>query len=258
MVGAAVGALDHLDAVVGRVHDPQRERVAVGDERVPDAHRHDLAVGADADRADAVVALVGHVVGAAGAVVVGGEVARQISRFVVVVEEVPAGDVVGEAVVVVVEVLAGHALRDQVGGGFDLASAEGVDEVLPGDQARGPGATGVGEAHARVLRVVGDVDDAVAVAVEGPARGAVGVLGIGQLAGVEVDLLAQLRVAPHDAGVEDGHDGVGATPLGLPGPGRVEARDHRFAGVRADGVDRARRQLRGEAEPVEVLFVEVR
>jgi len=84
------------------------------------------------------------------------------------------------------------------------------------------------------------------------------VLGIGQLAGVEVDLLAQLRVAPHDAGVEDGHDGVGATPLGLPGPGRVEARDHRFAGVRADGVDRARRQLRGEAEPVEVLFVEVR
>ncbi len=112
VVEAAVRPLDHLRAVVGGVEDPEREVVGVGDERVPGPdHRH-LAVGADADRPFAVVALLDRIDRAAGAVVVGGEVARGVGRFVVVVEEVPAGDVVGEAVAVVVEMLAGHALHD--------------------------------------------------------------------------------------------------------------------------------------------------
>jgi len=107
----------------------------------------------------------------------------------------------------------------------------------------GSDAAGVGEAHARVLRVVLHVHDAVAIAVVGRAGGAVGVLRVGQLAGVEVNLVTQSARAPVDAGVEDRDDRLGASALGLPGARGVEARDHRLAGIRADRVDRVGRQL---------------
>ena len=142
--------------------------------------------------------------------------------------------------------------------GFDLAVAEGVDQILAGDQPAGPAPAGVGEAHTRVFGVVVDVHHAVAVAVVMFTRGAVGVLRVGQLAGVEVDLLAQLGVVPHDARVEDRHDRVSASALCLPRAGRVESSDLRFAGVWADRVDGVVRQFGGEAEQVKALVVEVR
>ena len=173
VIEAAVGALDHLCAVVGRVGDPQREVVGVRHERVPGPDGHHLATRADADRPLSVVALLDGVDGAAGPVMVRGEVAGGVRRVVGVVEEVPAGDVVGIAVAVVVEVLAGLALRYQVAGRIDLAVSEGVDQVLRGDQRGGAGAPGVGEAHTRIFCVVVDVQDAVSVAVVRRARGAV-------------------------------------------------------------------------------------
>ncbi len=169
VVEAAVGALDHLRAVVGGVDDAEREVVRIRHERVPDLDRHDLAVGADADRAFAVVALLGGVEGAAGAVVVGGEVARQVAGFVVVVEGVPAGDVVGEPVAVVVEVGARNAFGQEVARLVDRAAPERVDQVLGCDELGRTLPADVGQRHARVVRPVFDVHDAVPVAVVGAA-----------------------------------------------------------------------------------------
>ena len=81
---------------------------------------------ADADPAFAVVAALGRLFGPAGAVVGGGEVARGVVGVVVVVEEVPAGDVVDEAVAVAVD-----------------AVAEGGDQVLGVELAGTPCGAGV-------------------------------------------------------------------------------------------------------------------
>jgi hypothetical protein len=86
---------------------------------------------------------------AAGAVVVGREVAGAVGRVVVIVEEVPAGDVVGEAVAVVVVVRPVRALHDQVRR-FELAVAEGVDQVLRRDRTGRADPPAVGEADAWV------------------------------------------------------------------------------------------------------------
>ncbi len=147
VVGAAVGALDHAGPVACAVENPHRERVAVGDEGVPGPDRHQLAVGADADPAVGVVAVLGRVLGPPGSVVRGGEVAGGVVRVVVVVEEVPAGDVVHEAVVVRVR-----------------SVAEGRDQVFGVEQARVAMRPGVGR-DAGVADIVEDVEGAVAVGV---------------------------------------------------------------------------------------------
>ena len=106
--------------------------------------------------------------GAAGAVVGGRRVARRVVGVVVVVEEVPAGDVVDVAVAVVV---AAVAERDEQVAGVEDA----VGLVVAG-----------GRRDARVVRVVVDVEGAVVVAVVLAAA-----LRRRQLARVQRDLLAQ-------------------------------------------------------------------
>ena len=152
---------------------------------------------------------------------------------------------------------AAHALEDRVAGSIwqsPNAWIRSCAVIRPG----GPFAPAPGQPHARVFLVVLDVDDTVAVAVVGAARAAVGALGVGQLARVQVDLIAQPALAPVDAVVEDRDHRVRAPARRLPGAGRVETRDLRLARVRTGGVDRVRRQLGGEAEEVEALGVEVR
>ena len=106
----------------------------------------------------AVVAPLHRLLGAAGAVVLGGEVARGVLRVVVVVEEVPAGDVVHVAVAVVV---------------LAVGEARRLDQVLPGRRRL---------VHARVVLVVVHVEHAVAVQVVAAERRAVvGRLGLRQL-----------------------------------------------------------------------------
>jgi hypothetical protein len=74
-----------------------------------------------------------------GAVVGGGEVARRVVRVVVVVEEVPAGDVVDVAVAVVVDAV-GEPL-DHVLAGRRVLAQRGLEVV---DGARGLAARAVG------------------------------------------------------------------------------------------------------------------
>ena len=320
VIQVAVGAFDHLDPVVGGVDDPEPERVAVGDEGVPHPHRHELAVRADADRPLAVVSALDGVAGPAGAVVGSLEVAREVGRVVVVVEEVPAHDVVGIAVVIVVDRLGARAARsaggetglghDRVRRLVDPAVAERVQEVLSGDQ-RLPAGCGGGEAagipgldhgsHAGVARVVVDLGRPLAEQVIGaghqravarPGAESAGQrsarqrrvarvqrlahrridLGVGQLAGVQMDLAAQSGLVPAHPGVEDRHGHVRVSAGHLPGPRGVEARDLRLArpgdairavggqltGVSRIGVTGAGGAAGGrEAEQVKALVVEV-
>ncbi len=164
VVEAAVGALDDLHAVVGCVGHGHRERVLVRHERVPDPQRGERALRADAEPAGAVVALLGDLVRAAGPVVARGEVARLVERVVVVVEEVPARDVVDVAVAVGVG-----------------AVGERLDEVLAGRGVatcrRNPG----------VPLVVVDVERPAVVLVPGRHRSAGG------------DDLRALELAPRSA-----------------------------------------------------------
>ena len=142
-----------LDAAVGRVDRRLGEAVGVGDERLADAQRQHRAVRARADLAGAVVGLGRRVLVLAGAV----SVLDVVVGVVVVVDEVPAGDVVGVAVVVVVD-----------------AVGEGDDQVLgrehPGRavaacaRRRRVRALRVGlddVRHARVAGVVERVEDAL-------------------------------------------------------------------------------------------------
>jgi hypothetical protein len=102
VVHGAERLLHHEGAVVDRVQHGLREVALVGDERVAHPHvdRHAVRAGAELS---AVVGLRGRVARLAGAVAV----LHVVKRVVVVVEEVPAHDVVAEAVGVVV-----HAVRE--------------------------------------------------------------------------------------------------------------------------------------------------
>ena len=91
-------ALGHARAVVGGVGDGQRVVVGGRNEGVPDPQRHELALGAQPGLAGRVVGLGQRLPGAPGAVAVGAAAARGVEGVVVVVEEVPAGDVVDVAV----------------------------------------------------------------------------------------------------------------------------------------------------------------
>jgi hypothetical protein len=196
----AEGGLDDLDAVVRRVRDAERELVRVGHERVPDADRHDLAARADAGAPGALVGLLPGLLRAAGAVVGGRAVARRIVRIVVVVEEVPAGDVVRIAVGVGVGAVGED--RDQVGGVEDV-----VGLVVAGGGIDAPG-------------IVVDGHGAVLIAV---VLGAA--VGLRQLLRVQRDLATQARLAPADAGVEDRDPDVRAAGRALPGTIGADAGD---------------------------------
>ena len=156
------------------------------------------------------------------------------------------GDVVRVAVAVVVEVLAGRAAErtDQVID--DLAVPEGDDQILRGDRA-----VDVRPVDPRVLRVVLDVEDAVAVAVIRRARGSVGALGKRQLSLVQISAVGELgpggRVMPVDAALHIGEDLVRAARREA-SPGLVD----RHPGG-AGRVARKRRALGDEREQ-EPLF----
>ena len=185
--------LQHADPVVDAVNHRLRERVDVRDERVADAQRHEHAVRALGHRLLDLSRRVGRL---ARAVPV-----RHVVRWVVVVlVEVPAGDVVGVAVVVLVDPV-----------------AERVDQVLPVDEV-----VVVDVDDARVVRVVLYVEHAVVVdVVVLPVRAAraharrTGAWDR-QLAEVEVHLVLDLGPAPDDAGVGDRDDRVGPAGRDLP------------------------------------------
>ena len=223
VVDRAECLLDHRRAVVDRVGDRRREVVHVRHEAVADALLDEHAVRAAADAARAVVRLGARVLGLAGPVAV----AHEVGRVVVVLGEVPAGDVVHVAVVVVVAPV-----------------GEGLDQVLRVEQA-----VAVAVAHARVARVVLHVEDAVAVLVVRPRA-----LRPGQLTAVDEELVDQVgeRLLPADPGVEHRDADVGTAGGDL--PGLVHAR-----AAHAEQLLRARvdRRLAGLARAQLPVVVEV-
>ena len=207
VVERAERLLDDLDVVVGGVGDGGAEPVDVGDEAVADAQVDGHAVRAGADVA-AVVGLRGRVPRLAGPVAV----LDVVERVVVVVEEVPADEVVDVAVAVVVDPV---AERDQ--------------QVLRLEHPRRPDALRRVRLDPVVAGVVDQVEDAVAVQV--PLAGvAVGtaaaailaglvrrrepvVARLRRLAGADPRLLAEIAhragVVPLDPRVEDRDRHVG-------------------------------------------------
>jgi hypothetical protein len=254
VVERAERLLDDRDLVVGRVDRGQREAVHVGHERVAHAQGYERAVRAGAREAVVVVDLADRVLRLAGAVAV----LDVVERVVVVVEEVPARDVVGVAVGVGV-----------------VAVREGDQEVLRREHVRRARAARVGLVHAVVAGEVAEVEDVVAVrVVGGRVGGAVDArdqrrargVGRGQLLGVQARLEAQVLhragVVPLDAGVEHGDRHVRAAgcdhPAGLHGVvgvDQVRAAD----AVQLSGVGgvRAARLGRGGELPVALAVVDV-
>ena len=152
----------------------------VGDEGIAHAYRDERALRAGADVADAVVG-GGRVLGLTGAVAV----VHRVERVVVTEEEVPSGDVVDVAVVVVVGTVRVVRVEDQV--------------------------LGIGDAVAVAIRdrsEVGDGEAAVTVAVAA-RRGA----RRRHLTAVEVRPIGEIahrtRIAPFDPGVEHRDPDVG-------------------------------------------------
>jgi len=256
LVDRAHRLLDDLRAVVGGVDHGLRPVVHVDDEAVARAQHEEPAVGADADVALAVVGLVARHAPLARAVAV----ARVVVGVVVVLVEVPATDVVGVPVGVVVD-----AVREE---GDEVARVEDAVLVLVADHARlrrrrrvRAGVANVGRvgrhgADPRIVRVVRDAEDAVAVAVVSgeragaAARAAVRVLGLvlRQLRGVQVRLVGQIALVPLDATVDDRDPHVGA-------PDRVRPADVDVHPARAERLIRAEVRLRpscllGEPRPV--------
>ena len=155
-------------------------------------------------------------------------VARVVVRVVVVLHEIPAGDVVDVPVVVVVD-----AVREE------------LDQI-----ARVEHAVAVDVGHAGRLGVVAHGEDAVAVAVEAgevaraAARAAVGVRGlvVHELFVVEVDLLDEIGVVPLDARVGDDDDHAGVADRVA--PREVDA--HARRGLARDDLVVSRRDERIE------------
>ncbi len=255
--------VEHVDADVGGVHDRLGDAVRTVDGLVSRLDRHVPAQRAKPDVGEAVVALTDQLRQLAVEVRVDALLGLGI---VVVAIEVPAVDVVGIAVVVVVEATTGGAARgsdDPVG---DLAMAERDDEVLGRDVAVGSRADGgadvveewggrgwhrrglrladVGRDDPRVVEVVLDVDHAVVVEVVAVARRlglTAGVLWEGELGGVELGAVLQLAAggdAPVDAAlhVADGH--VVAAPLRVLGAVPEVADAHPRGALRVGGEGR--------------------
>ncbi len=258
VVEAAEGLLHDVDAAVGRVDRRLAEAVGLGDERLADAQRQHLAVRARADLAGAVVRFGGGVLVLAGAVAV----LHLVVGVVVVVDEVPAGDVVGVAVVVVVD-----------------AVGEGDDQILRREHAgravaafarrRRVGAVRIAfddVRHARVAGVVEHVEhalfehvvgDRAAAARRASGHAAVGVVvaaarrarrravdvGGGVERRGEVDFRRrQLADVEHHLGAQLGHV-AGVVPLDA----RVELADRDVRAPDADLEGRVERRAGGDA-----------
>ena len=73
-----------------------------------------------------------------------------------------------------------------------------------------------------VIRIVGDIEGAVAIAVIG-AAGICAVLRHRQLTAIQMDLQAQAFAIPLDARVEDRNDGRGIPAIELPGAGPLRS-----------------------------------
>ena len=180
------GDVDHLRARVDREHDRLGDTVGAVDRLVAHLHAHQAASGAHANAAEFVVGLRSEPLGLAVGVVVDGVVGLGVVRVTV---EVPPRDVVRITIVVVVEAPvcgARERARDFVF--FDLAVPEGDDQVLGRDAAR----LRIGSPDARILFILVDADHTVFVGVIAAERFAFCVVGIGQLARVQVTLFAQV------------------------------------------------------------------
>ena len=197
VVQRAERLLDHERSVVHSIEDRLPEVVAVGHERVPDAHRDRHAVRTGAGVVSVVCLRRGPLRLSRSVPVL-----DVVVGVVVVVEEVPAGDVVHEAVGVTV-----------------AAVRERDDQVLRCHHPGRPDPPGIAEIHAGVARVVTHVEDSVAVAV---VRGAA--VRQRQLAAIQPGLAPQVQhrpgVVPLDAGVEHGERHV--VPAGGRLPSRVD------------------------------------
>ena len=215
---AAHRSLDDAGPVVGGVDDAHRVEVGVDHEGVPDPHRQQLAVRAQAEPVAGVVALAHRLLGATGAVAVGAAAARGVEGVVVVVEEIPAGDVVDVTVAVVV-----RAVR------------EGGDQVGAVEHRVRLGVAGI-HRDPRVVGEIANVDEAVAVAVIRGARAPVGMLRGRKLGGVEPNLVDQLGVLPADPGVEDCNRHVRVAGRVLPRRIGPHPGDLRAGGVAGRGV----------------------
>jgi hypothetical protein len=214
-----------------------------------------------------VVGDAGEIGDQAGSVAVGGVFGL---RVVVVAFRVPAADVVGVAVAVVVEAAAGGTLPEFVAG--DATVAEDRDQVLrrqipsrgaadvdlvdvlmfaAGDAAarrpvlelrKSDGAGWARRVDARVLGIVADVEVTVVVEVVGAAALSVWTLGVGKLPFVQVDVVQRIldpvvRVVDPAFDVGDADVGPAEGALG-PGAGDVDARA--WSGSRASNAQQGR------------------
>ena len=233
--------LGNVDAVVGGVEETEREVVVVDHEGIPDADRDEAALGTEADPREAVVAFRDGVRGAPAAVVVRRAVRARVEGVVVVVEEVPARDVVDEAVAVVVGAVGEEG--DQVLG-VELARVA----VRAGVRRDDPG-------------VVVRCEDAVPVAIVLGERPSLlpggGAAGDGQLARVQPDAPSELLPVPLDARVADGDVGRLLADRELPGEVGGDAGDLRLPDVRVPRIAVERRGaalVRREAEQAMLLL----
>jgi len=240
------GLLHDVDAAVGGVGRRLGEASGVGDERLAHTQRQLHAVGAATNLAGTVVGFGSRVFELAGAVAV----LHVVERIVVVVDVVPAGDVVGIAVAVVVAAVGegddqvlGREHPGRAVAAFPGRRREGASRVVL-DHIRHTRVAGVVEhiEHALTQHVVGDRP---AAARRAAGKGAVcvevtagcGARGFavdpgrrverarhvdfrrGQLARVEQELRAQhahsAAVVPLDARVELGDRHVGAADRDL-------------------------------------------
>ena len=235
------GHVDHLGSGFDGEHDSLGHAIGPVDRLVAHLHRQQPASGAHADAAEFVVRGGDQRLLLAVGMVVDRVVGLGVVR---VAMEVPSRDVIWVAVFVVVELAARRALSEQVV--FDLAVAEGDDQVLRRDAA----GLRVGPADAGIVHVVLDIEDAVAVEIVGAVGVPFAILGIRQLSGVEVGLVAQIvgvRELPVDAPL---HVGDGHVAHAVGGP--------RAIGAHARGafaIARARRRLRDAVEQRPLLRV---
>ncbi len=217
-LGGADGAErlgDHRDIEVHGVDHRLGEVGIHGHEAVRHAQRHVHRAWRDAREPAAVVGLLDLVRRLAGSVAI----LDVIRGVVVLLIEVPAGDVVHEAVAIVVD-----------------AVGEGADHVLPVAKA-----VSVGIGHAGI---VVDVHDPVAVAVVDDAAGRER-----ELSRVERRRARELRGAPADAAVEHGHHDVRPAGAALPRSHDVHARPGaELPGVVAAGIEVVGQHARGKEE----------
>ena len=191
-------ALDDAGAVVGRVE--HAGGVAVGRARRRCPRRAAASAGSPGRCPSSPLALLAcgdRLLGAAGAVAVGAAAARGVEGVVVVVEEVPAGDVVDEAVAVGV-VAVGEG-GDQIGGVEDRRRT----------RCRRRCCRRAGRRRSRGRRRQPSPLQSSGGA-GGAARPAA---GCGSSAALRWTLLTQLPVLPANPGVEDRDDVVSGSPV---------------------------------------------